>query len=97
MKRMEQKTHLHPISTKQQTTRRHYNILKAAQNYGLNAKGLKVPLEKVKAISPPYIFFGILIIFWLLKGWGTSESILMTPAQVAGVSRLMSLTKDIQV
>ncbi|MDZ8239401.1 MAG: NHLP family bacteriocin export ABC transporter peptidase/permease/ATPase subunit [Nostoc sp. ChiQUE01a] len=57
-----------------------FNILKAAKNYGLNAKGLKVPLQKVATTSPPYIAFWNFNHFLVVEGYSKKRVFLNDPA-----------------
>ncbi|ODH01094.1 NHLP family bacteriocin export ABC transporter peptidase/permease/ATPase [Nostoc sp. KVJ20] len=57
-----------------------FNILKAAKNYGLNAKGLKLSLEKVTAIRLPYIAFWNFNHFLVVEGYSKKRVYLNDPA-----------------
>ncbi|MFN6474498.1 MAG: NHLP family bacteriocin export ABC transporter peptidase/permease/ATPase subunit [Nostoc sp. SerVER01] len=57
-----------------------FNILKAAKNYGLNAKGLKVPLQKVATTSLPYIAFWNFNHFLVVEGYSKKRVFLNDPA-----------------
>ncbi|MBD2525522.1 NHLP family bacteriocin export ABC transporter peptidase/permease/ATPase subunit [Nostoc sp. FACHB-133] len=57
-----------------------FNIVKAAKNYGLNAKGLKLPLEKVTATRLPYIAFWNFNHFLVVEGYSKKRVYLNDPA-----------------
>ncbi|MFN6495198.1 NHLP family bacteriocin export ABC transporter peptidase/permease/ATPase subunit [Nostoc sp. DedQUE03] len=57
-----------------------FNILKAAKNYGLNAKGLKLSLEKVTATRLPYIAFWNFNHFLVVEGYSKKRVYLNDPA-----------------
>ncbi|MDZ7951100.1 NHLP family bacteriocin export ABC transporter peptidase/permease/ATPase subunit [Nostoc sp. DedQUE09] len=57
-----------------------FNILKAAKNYGLNAKGLKLSLENVKTTRLPYIAFWNFNHFLVVEGYSKKRVYLNDPA-----------------
>ncbi|MBD2728085.1 NHLP family bacteriocin export ABC transporter peptidase/permease/ATPase subunit [Nostoc sp. FACHB-892] len=57
-----------------------FNILKAAKNYGLNAKGLKLSLEKVTTTRLPYIAFWNFNHFLVVEGYSKKRVYLNDPA-----------------
>ncbi|MEH2053062.1 NHLP family bacteriocin export ABC transporter peptidase/permease/ATPase subunit [Nostoc sp.] len=57
-----------------------FNILKAAKNYGLNAKGLKLSLEQVTTTRLPYIVFWNFNHFLVVEGYSKKRVYLNDPA-----------------
>ncbi len=56
------------------------NVLAAAKNYGMNAKGFKKGLESLKALPPPYIIFWQFDHFLVVEGFGKDRIYVNDPA-----------------
>jgi ATP-binding cassette, subfamily C, bacterial len=56
------------------------NLVKAARNYGLNAKAYKKSLEDIKNVRPPYIVFWNFNHFLVVEGFDENQVYLNDPA-----------------
>ena len=56
------------------------NVLAAAKNYGLNAKGFKKGLQSLQALQPPYIIFWQFDHFLVVEGFGKDRIYVNDPA-----------------